>query len=281
MIELRDLHSVAECRAVVAIQEAVWGAGSEIVPASVLVASAKRGGILIGAVDGSEVVGFVWSMPGWRDRQPTQWSHMLGVLPNARGQRLGERLKLAQRDRALTAGLELIEWTFDPLQALNAHLNLSALGCTVGTYLVDAYGDMRGHLHRGTATDRFIAEWWIQRLHVVRRIERLALDESMLPLVARSAELVNVPVAVDTVQSDGWLACTAVRQNLEVPRLLVPIPPNFTEMQRDATDLAEGWRRATRDVFLNYFGRGYRAVDFFLNREDGGGHYLLANQAAT
>src|SRR5262249_57533487 len=102
------------------------------------------------------VVGFVWSMPGWKDGQPTHWSHMLAVAPSARGSGLGERLKRAQRDAARAQGVALIEWTFDPLQSLNAHLNMNRLRPIATTYLVNAYGEMPGQLHRGTPTDRLV-----------------------------------------------------------------------------------------------------------------------------
>ena len=135
VIDLRDLtrHRRPAARWC-AVQEAVWGRDGEIVPASVLLVSAKRGGILIGAVDGPRAgrVRLVDARRGATGR-PTHWSHMLGVLPDVRGRRRSAGdLKLAQRDRALAAGVDLIEWTFDPLQAANAHLNLAMLGGTVG-----------------------------------------------------------------------------------------------------------------------------------------------------
>ena len=89
-MDLRDIRDLDGCRAVVGVQEAVWGRDSEVVPASLLVASIKRGGVLVGAYEGNELVGFVWSLPGWRDDERTHWSHMLGVLPGARGHRAGE-----------------------------------------------------------------------------------------------------------------------------------------------------------------------------------------------
>src|SRR5262245_20644373 len=208
-------------------------------------------------------------MPGWRDGQPTQWSHMLGVLPDRRGDGLGRRLKLAQRERALEQGAHLIEWTFDPLQAANAHLNFSALGTTAGMYLVDAYGSMQGPLHRGTATDRLIAEWWIREPHVLRRIARPAA-------VAGSRDVLDAPTAIDTRLDGNWQRPADVRDDLDAPRVLVPVPGHFTSMQQDALDLAQAWRVATRQVFTAYFGRGYRAVDFYLDRRQGGGQYLLA-----
>jgi len=265
VIVLRDLTDIASCREVVRVQEAVWGRDGEIVPASVLLVSAKRGGILIGAFDGPRLVGFVWSMPGVRDEAPTHWSHMLGVLPDVRGRGVGRDLKLAQRDRALAAGVDLIDWTFDPLQAANAHLNIAMLGGTSTTYLVDAYGQMVGPLHFGTPTDRLVVEWWIRRPHVERRIAR-AKDA---PPVVRSAEVAGAPAALEP-EAGGP---SAPRLDLDDRRVLVAIPAGFTEMQRSDASRALAWRLAVRKAFRAYFARGYRVVDFWADPD--GGRYLL------
>ncbi|MFI5177236.1 MAG: GNAT family N-acetyltransferase [Vicinamibacterales bacterium] len=267
MSAIRDLTDLAACRDVVRLQEAVWGRDSEIVPASVLFVSAKRGGILIGAFDEAALVGFVWSLPGVRDGAPTHWSHMLGVLPEARGRGLGYDLKRAQRDRALEAGVDLIEWTFDPLQAPNAHLNISTLGATSATYLVNAYGEMTGPLHRGTPTDRLIAEWWIRTPHVERRLARRG------PVV-RSAEVLDAPVALGVHPGGDWPVPVPRQHDLGARRLLLQIPPRFTELQASAPDVALAWRLATRETFTSHFARDYRVVDFLVDRE-GGGSYLL------
>jgi predicted GNAT superfamily acetyltransferase len=269
VIELRDIRDLPGCRAVVDIQIAVWGRDAETVPASLLSVSMKRGGILIGGYDGNRMVGFVWSMPGLRDGELTHWSHMLGVLPETRGRGLGRRLKLAQRERALAQRVELIEWTFDPLQAPNAHLNFVGLGCVASTYLIDAYGSMSGPLHRGTPTDRLIVEWWITRPHVERRLANRAM-------VARSAEVLDAPSAIAARQGRAWTDCEAVRLPDDAPRVLLPVPARFSEMQQQATDLALRWRVCVREAFTSAFDRGYRAVDFYLDRERGGGAYLLA-----
>jgi predicted GNAT superfamily acetyltransferase len=277
-MELRDIRDLDGCRAVVGVQETVWGRDSEVVPASLLVASIKRGGVLVGAYEGNELVGFVWSLPGWRDDERTHWSHMLGVVPGARGHRTGERLKWAQRDRVLAQGVKLIEWTFDPLQALNAHLNLSLLGCVAGAYLVDAYGRMSGPLHRGTPTDRLVAEWWIERPHVVRRHDRRdhAASQSIAPLTARSRDVLDAAAVLSVRTDGGWDACTDIRTDLDDSRVTISIPARFGEMQQAATDRALAWRDATRTAFQTYFARGYRAVDFFVDRNRGGGAYLLS-----
>jgi predicted GNAT superfamily acetyltransferase len=271
VIELADIADLAGCRDVVAVQEAVWGRDGEIVPASLLIASVKRGGILIGAYDGDALVGFVWSFPGWRDRTPTQWSHMLAVRPEARRAGTAVRLKVAQREHALRASAELIEWTFDPLQAANAHLNLTVLGCLATEYRVDAYGALAGPLTAGTPTDRLVAEWRIREPHVERRL----VAKMSRALVARDRGVMEAPAAIETRASGEWVAPGDVVEH-DARRVLVPVPPRFTEMQQRAAPLALAWRHATRRVFLSYFGRGYHAVDFFLDRDSGGGRYLLA-----
>ena len=105
-------------------------------PVPIFVVTVKRGAILIGALDDSGVmVGFVYSIAGLKDGRPMQWSHMLGVLDSHRNSGLGHDLKLAQRQRALAMGLDLIEWTYDPMQAFNAHLNFRKLGVVVEAFL--------------------------------------------------------------------------------------------------------------------------------------------------
>jgi predicted GNAT superfamily acetyltransferase len=277
-VELVEIADIAGCRAVVDLQVEVWGRDSETVPASVLMASIRRGGLLLGALPRAAAAplgGFVWSLPGWRDDVPTHWSHMLAVHPDLRGVRLGERLKLAQRERVLASGLDLIEWTFDPLQAQNAYLNVAVLGSIAATYLIDAYGEMRGPLHLGTPTDRLVAEWWIRTPHVERRLA-LRAGTSGLPLTARSAAIAEAPAVIATRTTGGWVAPAGVDTHVDARRILVPIPPRFGQMQREARELALEWRHASRAAFTTYLARAYRVVDFLRNRDEGGGAYLLS-----
>ena len=279
---IRALRALEDCRAVVAIQEEVWGRDGETVPASVLFVSAKRGGILLGASDPSSLAGFVWSMPGLReDGKRTHWSHMLGVLPRSRQHRIGERLKWAQRERALEQGAELIEWTFDPLQAANAHFNLHVLGGLGATYGVDIYGALSGPLHRGTPTDRLIVEWRIDAPHVRRRYEARQSPAASRVLSARTAEIADAPAAVELVERDGWIQAGRVTRPGDDRRFLLPIPPRFLEMQQQDIAVALAWRLAVREVMTDALSRGYRAVDFFLNRERGGGAYLFARDETS
>src|SRR5262245_52656907 len=124
-LEIRPLTTLEECRKVAELEKVVWGYtdAEDVVPPPVLIVSIKRGGILLGAFDRSGAMkGFVYSIPALKNGRPTQWSHMLGVTPDVRGGGVGADLKLAQREHALRMGIDLIEWTYDPLQAANAHL---------------------------------------------------------------------------------------------------------------------------------------------------------------
>ena len=87
---------------------------------------------------------------------------MLGVLPGiSQFAGVGRTLKLTQRDDALRRGIELIEWTFDPLEIKNAFFNMERLGAIVRRYVPNQYGTTSSPLHGGLPTDRCIAEWWI------------------------------------------------------------------------------------------------------------------------
>ena len=251
----------------------MWGYtdAEDVVPPPVLIVSAKRGGILLGAFDASGAMkGFVYSIPAVKDGRLTQWSHMLGVTRDARDAGLGLRLKLAQRERSLAMGIDLVEWTYDPLQALNAHLNFTKLGVVVEEYEENIYGVSSSPLHSGSPTDRFVAEWRLNEPHVVRRIESKGA-----PLV-RDASVAAAPLLNPSRQAGRWLAPGPADLSLEARRLLVEIPVGVAELQLDDPALALEWRLSTRAIFQHYFARRYRVVDFFLSRKSGRGHYLLA-----
>jgi predicted GNAT superfamily acetyltransferase len=277
---IRDLRTLDDCRRIVELEKAIWGYtdADDLVPAIMLFLCAKRGGILIAAErDGGVWDGFAFSMASIVDGRPAQWSHMMGVVPGSREAGLGRQLKLAQRDRALAMGIELIEWTFDPLQAVNAHLNFAKLGAIATTYEVNIYGDSSSVLHRGTPTDRLIAEWWIQRPHVERRIAAPSPGAAGR-IVARDRGAADAPVLNEPVSREPWDVPAAAARPVEGPRVLIRVPARFTDMQAAQPDLALAWRLQTRELFTSCFARGYRAVDF-LKDGRGGGAYLLAAPA--
>jgi len=272
-VTIRDLTTIEDCRAVAALEKDVWRYtdAEDVVPPPVLIVSVKRGGILLGAFDAHGAMkGFVYSIPSVKDGRLAQWSHMLGVAADARGAGLGLRLKLAQRDRALAMGVDLIEWTYDPLQALNAHLNFTRLGVVVEEYEENIYGTSSSPLHSGSPTDRFVAAWKLGAPHVERRIGGGGAG------VLRDASVAHARLVNPSITTANALAPGRADLSLDAPRLLVEIPADYAEIQRQDPALALDWRMATRAVFQHYFARGYRVVDFFLSREAGRGQYLLA-----
>jgi predicted GNAT superfamily acetyltransferase len=266
----RDLTTLEEFAQVVELERQIWGPGyDEVVPVPILAVSVHRGGILIGAFDGDRMIGFVYSLPGIKDGKATQWSHMAGVVAEHRSAGLGQTLKLLQRDRTLAMGLDLIEWTYDPLQAMNAHLNFAKLGVVAEEYAENIYGTSSSPLHHGNPTDRFVAEWWIRTPHVERRLAPTG------QIALRASGLVEAEHANRTAAAGDWLESVDVDLSLDGRRLLVEIPMGFTDMLSRAPELALAWRICTRAIFTTYFDRGYRAVDFILDREGRKGAYLL------
>ena len=162
-IEIRQLFQLAEFEEVLALQKSIWSfADIELLPLRFLVVVSKVGGHVFGAYDGPRMIGFCFAIPGIKpDGRPYLHSHMLGVLPEYRNLAIGRNLKLRQREDALSRGIQVIEWTFDPLELKNAFLNIEKLGAIVRRYNENQYGTTSSPLHGGLPTDRCIAEWWI------------------------------------------------------------------------------------------------------------------------
>lgn len=273
-VSFRDLHGLDDYRAVVDLEHEIWGYTDpgDVITVPVFIITVKRGGILIGAFDDeARMVGFAFSLVGLKDGRATQWSHMMGVVAEHRRSGVGRALKLAQRERAVAAGIELMEWTFDPLQAPNAHLNFCKLGVVCDEYVRNLYGESTSSLHRGTPTDRFVVQWHLQAPHVERRI-----GNDVSAIAVRDHSVRSAPVVNRTESSGPWCESAPGDLTIDAPRLWIEIPMQFTDMQRDAPDLAREWRQQTRTLFEHYFARGYRAVDFELAPERRCGRYLLA-----
>jgi predicted GNAT superfamily acetyltransferase len=164
MIEIWRLHDLDEFAEALTLQQRIWNfADIEAMPLRWFVVASKVGGQVFGAYEDGQMIGFLGAMPGiLPDGQPYLHSHMLGVLPKCRDRGVGRRLKLAQRDEALERGIDLVEWTFDPLELKNAYFNVERLGAIVRRYEENLYGVTASPLHGGLPTDRCAAEWWLR-----------------------------------------------------------------------------------------------------------------------
>jgi predicted GNAT superfamily acetyltransferase len=171
-IAIRRCEGLEELRACVALQREVWNfTDAELVPLRMFVVAEKVGGQVMGAFDGERMVGFALSVPGTRSGRVYLHSHMLAVHKDHRNGGLGRRLKLLQREDALARGIELIEWTFDPLEIKNAYLNIEKLGAIARRYNINQYGITSSPLQGGLPSDRLIAEWWLKSGRVETLLE--------------------------------------------------------------------------------------------------------------
>lgn len=190
-IELRHCHGIEEFRECVHLQKEVWNfSDAELIPLRMFVVADKVGGQVMGAFDGKQMVGFALSIPGTRSGHIYLHSHMLAVRKEYRNGGLGRRLKLLQREDAMTRGIELIEWTFDPLEIKNAYLNIEKLGAIVRRYNINQYGITSSPLQGGLPSDRLIAEWWLKS----KRVNTL-LETGKNPVMKAQTEI-DVPAPI-------------------------------------------------------------------------------------
>jgi predicted GNAT superfamily acetyltransferase len=204
-ITIRRCEGLEELRACVALQKEIWNfTDAELVPLRIFVVAEKVGGQVMGAFAGSEMVGFALSVPGTRSGHIYLHSHMLAVRKDHRNGGVGRRLKLLQREDALARGIELIEWTFDPLEIKNAYLNIEKLGAIARRYNINQYGITSSPLQGGLPSDRLIAEWWLKS----RRVETL-VAEGKVPAFNRELTI-EVPA-----QIYEWKAAAETRREAQ------------------------------------------------------------------
>lgn len=268
-MEIRPLQTLEELHACEELQKRIWVfSDRSVVPHHLLLTAQKSGGVLLGAFDGDEAIGFVFGFLGY-DPDHKRWKHcslMCGVLAERRYRGIGYELKLAQRERVLAQGLELVTWTFDPLQSANAHFNFRKLGGIARKYHPNLYGDIRDELNRGLPTDRLTVEWWIRSPRVRARIEQPS-----------PPSFPDAPVVNRTERQGGLLRNAEVRLDLEGETLLVEIPTDLNALKQRDLHAALRWREETRRIFQHYLSRGYLVSDFFVTNEgeERRGFYLL------
>jgi len=223
-IEIEPLSTERQFQEAVSLQKTIWGFDEiELLPVRLFVVAGKIGGQVFGAYDNGRMIAFCLAIPGIKPGGRSYLhSHMLGVLPAYRDRGTGRRLKLRQREDAIARGIDLIEWTFDPLELKNAYFNMQRLGAIVRRYVRNQYGTTTSHLHGGLPTDRCIAEWWVDS----ERVRRIIAGEPFenppivehIRLPADIAEIRrNDPPRARAIQSEmSDLFDAAFRDNLAV-----------------------------------------------------------------
>lgn len=270
-ITIRPINTLPEYHAVEDLQREIWGAADvEIMPHDLMLTAHKNGGLVLGAFsdeeDSERLVGFVFGFVGLQpDGRVKHCSHVAGVAAGYRDRNVGYRLKTAQRRFVLAQGIDLITWTFDPLESRNARFNFHKLGVTCSTFYPNLYGDMRDDLNAGLPSDRFQVDWRIAS----RRVERYLRGEVPDP---RPAELLSAGVPlIDPSRIDK------ASQIPESERMLVEIPANFQRVKTEDRELAARWRMGARTCFETVFARGLAATDLLV--EQGRSFYIVEQYA--
>ena len=239
-IEIRVCTELKEWEECVQLQQEVWGFSDlDLVPLRMFSVASKIGGQVIGAYDGEKLVGFALSIPGSRNGYSYLHSHMLAVASSHRNHGLGREIKLFQRQDAMAHGYELMEWTFDPLEIKNAHLNIRKLGAIARRYNINQYGITSSPLQGFLPTDRLVAEWWLKS----KRVQTL-LATGSLPAIETELRI-EVPGAIY-----NWKAEEATRGR--------------------AKDL----QARNREQFLSSFDRGLACLGYERDAE-GNGAFLV------
>jgi predicted GNAT superfamily acetyltransferase len=238
-ITVRHCHGLPEFNVCFSLQQQVWGETELDVPRPLFVVAAETGGQVLGAFDGATMVGFTLAFAGYREGIPFLHSHMTAVLERYRDRGIARRLKLLQREDALHRGINLVEWTFDPLEVKNAYFNFMKLGAIARRYHPNCYGVTTSPLHSGLPTDRLVAEWWLDSPRVNALLNGHAAVERT-PHPARAQILVPA----------------------ELPRLRRDAPAEVLRIQSEL-----------REQFQNWLAKGYAATAIETGAD--GSRYIL------
>ncbi len=251
-IVIRECTTINELDNCVQLQREVFGLPDlEISPRRHLIVSRQAGGWTLGAFvpddGGGHLVGFVHHLAAVRGNEIFGYSHMMAVDQDYQNKGVGGRLKWSQRERALQEGRSLIKWTWDPMQARNAHFNLNRLGVTVSSYAENFYGTdyvtspaLTGASPAGIDSDRLFADWQLQSPRVTELASGVRATRQTLP---------------------------------NRPEMMIGIPPNWTKLCKENPRQARQEQLRVRQEFQNAFASGLIAAGFERSAEEP--RYLL------
>jgi predicted GNAT superfamily acetyltransferase len=298
-VTIRNLQSLDDLKQAEEVEREVWGlADLDTTPMTLAIATKEAGSFWVGAFDGAKLAGFAFGFLGMERGQLIVHSHMLAVREPYRNSRLGYRLKLAQRERALalriddgrnhdnrasevrelranellTNGLRIKEmtWTFDPLQSRNAHLNFAKLGVVSETYKVDFYGPETSSVLHRNSTDRLWVTWPLTSRRVQERLLGKDSRAAMVDALSTLTPLIRFNGNSKPIRTD--LAAATGRQ-----RIAIEIPSDISDVERKDPALAREWRLQTRWAFTEALSAGFFVAEFCrtVRGQQGPGVYLL------
>jgi predicted GNAT superfamily acetyltransferase len=263
----RPLTTPEDAAACFELQGEIWGSAFDRVPASLMRVATGIGGLAIGAFDATgTLVGFVFSLAGLHNGEPIHWSHMLGVREAVRGAGVGRHLKEMQRSVLARRGIKRVLWTFDPLQARNAHLNFNRLGVSLFDYVENMYGITASPLHHGLATDRLVVTLPTTPVVSGHPVSNGVGASDEVPVLTPFPRTGDIQVDLD---------------DTAVPAVLIEIPADLQQVIATTPDVAGTWRLATRASFQRALRRGYQVTGLRRDLTTNRAFYTLVGSSTT
>ncbi len=302
-LRIRPLRTMEELAHAVKLQQETWGPRfDDVVSAALMLVAQKIGGIAAGAfLDDNppprEPIGILFGLSGFRDDERIHWSHMLAIAPPHQGRGIGRLMKLYQRARARALGIRRIYWTFDPLEARNAHFNLNVLRVTVDEYVPDMYGSGESSpLHRGIGTDRFVVRWDVSGDEdesgdvdgarsdaqiLTWQGDEATADLTKAPRPEPASIRAGAPSGAERTEIPPGAEHTEIPpggEGTEIPpgSERIEIPPDIQRLKASNPDEAMQWRTATRAAFVHHLHQGRRIAGFTRDPRTGSFYYIVA-----
>jgi len=284
-LNIRILDTPEDIYLVEHLQREVWpGSETDVVPMPLMITAIHNGGLLLGAYDEGQLIGFVFGFPGIEETPDgprlKHCSHMMGIHPDHRDSGAGFALKRAQWQMVRHQSLDHITWTYDPLLSRNAYLNIAKLGAVCTTYRHSEYGEMRDGLNAGLPSDRFQVDWWINTRRVESRLSQRSRPTLKLDHVIRSGMR---PFYTLQSSTDSLLRPPEHVPPFDDRLLLTEIPGDFMDLKSKDFALARDWRFFTRELFETAFKANYIITDFIFDNNEGTprGLYILTHGEST
>ena len=270
-LAIRELNSVEDLRKAIQLEQEVWQLqDADVTPLTTAIASRAAGAFWLGAFDGQNLVGIAYAFPSLHDGHVGFHSHLLAVKDPQQNRGIGYRLKLAQRERALSRGVGEITWTFDPLRSRNAHLNFARLGVESRKYVPDFYGPQTSSPLHVNGTDRLWVMWELGSRRVEDRLRGKDTRPEILDTLKHLEPLVRF-------NGDGVPAVGDAPGALSRQRVAIEIPGDIDRMEQESLPLAREWRLATRKAFSAALNASFVVKEFCrsVRGNQGPGAYIL------
>lgn len=254
-ITIRPLKTMEDFKEMQRVEEKIWK--QPPMPTHQTFTVAQNGGIILGAYKNKQMIGFVYSFPGFDGSKSYIHSHMLGVLPEHRRGGLGEQLKRKQAKVAKKLGYHIMTWTFDPLESINAYLNIHKLGAIGASYGENYYGLLTDRLNKGLPTDRILIQWELNKKNRQVKAHSFSKDQLLLQQSSDGSAKKRTPLTDD---GERWF---------------VEIPQHFQQMKQNQPQLAKQWRLESRGLFQQLFSKGFQATDVVNDRKSKKIYYVF------